>query len=95
MYNKDVKFEWDEEKSLANQSKHGVGFDTARAMWNDSNRVEVQISYPFEDRSILMGKIANKLWTAIFTHRGNAIRIISVRRARKKETRLYEKQEDS
>jgi len=95
MYNLNVKFEWDEEKSRANQSKHGVDFDTAKEMWNDSNRVEVQISYPFEDRSILIGKIGNELLTAIFTHRGNATRIISVRRARKKEIRLYEKQEDS
>jgi hypothetical protein len=26
-------------------------------MWNDSSRVEIQIPYPFEDRSILLGKI--------------------------------------
>jgi uncharacterized DUF497 family protein len=90
-----MEFEWDEEKRRANRSKHGVDFDTAKEMWNDSDRVEVQISYPFEDRSILIGKMGNKLWTAIFTHRCNAIRIISVRRARKKEIRLYEKQEDS
>ena len=77
MYNLNVKFEWDEEKGRANQSKHGVDFDAAREMWNDSNRV------------------GNKLWTALFTHRGNAIRIISVRRARNKEMRLYEKQKDS
>ena len=57
--------------------------------------MEVQLSYPSEDRSILIGTIEHKLWTAIYTHRGNAIRIISVRRARKKEARLYEKQEDS
>jgi uncharacterized DUF497 family protein len=36
-----------------------------------------------------IGKIGDKLWTAIFTRREDAIRIISVRRARKKETKLY------
>jgi uncharacterized DUF497 family protein len=37
-----------------------------------------------------IGKIESRLWTAIFTHRGSNIRIISVRRARQNETRRYE-----
>jgi len=86
-------FEWDEAKSVTNKSKHGIDFDTAREMWNDSNRVEIQTPYPLEDRNILISKIGEKLYTAIFTYRGNAIRIISVRHARKKETTLYEKKE--
>ncbi len=88
-------FEWDETKSRTNETKHGIDFDTAREMWNDSNRVEIQTPYPLEDRNILISKIGNKLFTAIFTHRGKAIRIISVRHARKKETKLYEKQKNS
>jgi uncharacterized DUF497 family protein len=36
-----------------------------------------------------------KLWAAIFTQRGEAIRIISVRRARRKEAELYEKEKRS
>jgi uncharacterized DUF497 family protein len=90
-----MEFEWDENKSLINKSKHGIDFDTAREMWNDTNRVEIQTSYPLEDRNILISKIGNKLFTAIFTYRGNAIRIISVRHAGKKETKLYEKQKNS
>jgi uncharacterized DUF497 family protein len=89
MYNLPMTFEWDNEKSLSNQAKHGIDFDTARALWNDGNRVEVQSSYPLESRSILIGKLDKKLWTAIFTRRGNALRIISVRRARKREANLY------
>jgi hypothetical protein len=38
----------------------------------------------------LIGKIEKKLWSAIFTLRSDAIRIISVRRARKKEAKFYE-----
>ncbi len=91
MYNIDMKFEWDDNKNRTNKSKHGLDFSAAKEMWNDSNRVEIQIPYPFEDRSILLGKIGDKLWAAIFTHRGNAIRIISVRRARRQEEELYEK----
>ena len=86
-----MKFEWDDEKSRINKTKHGIDFDTARGLWNDSNRVEIHASYPLENRTILIGKIDKKLWTAIFTWRGNAIRLISVRRARKQEAKLYGK----
>lgn len=62
-------------------------------MWNDDNGLEIQAPYPLEERNILIAKIDDKLWTAIFTYRNDDIRIISVRRSRKKETRLYEEKE--
>ncbi len=83
-------FEWDDEKSRSNQIKHGIDFDTARVLWDDGSRVEIQSPYPLESRSILIGKIDRKLWTAIFTRREGAVRIISVRRARKREAELYD-----
>jgi uncharacterized protein len=85
-----MKFEWDDNKSLANKAKHGIDFNVAREMWKDGTRVEIQAPYPLEERSVLIGKIGKKLCTAIFTYRGDAIRIISVRRSRKKEIKLYE-----
>ena len=90
-----MDFEWDDEKSRTNKTKHGIDFDTAKDLWNDSNRVEIHSSYPLENRSILIGKIGKKLWTAIFTQRGNVTRIISVRRARKQEVGLYGQKENS
>ena len=48
--------------------------------------------HPVEDRSILIASYDNKLWAAIYTPRGDVIRIISVRRARKREVGLYEKE---
>lgn len=89
-----MKFEWDNEKSTRNQAKHGIDFDTARALWDDGNRVEIQSPYPLESRSVLIGKLDNKLWTAIFTRRGSGLRIISVRRARKQEEDLYGQKEN-
>jgi uncharacterized DUF497 family protein len=86
-----MSFEWDSEKSVANKEKHGIDFSSAKLLWLDDNRIEIQASYPLEDRWILIGKQDNKLWTAVFTFRGNAIRIISVRRSKKKEADLYEK----
>lgn len=88
-----MDFEWDEKKSWSNKTKHGIDFETATDLWRDSNRVEIGTPYPLENRSILIGKIGKKLWTTIFTRRDNAIRIISVRRARKKEAKLYGQKE--
>ena len=90
-----MEFEWDDEKSRTNKIKHGIDFDVAKELWNDSNRIEIQTPYPLEKRNILIGKIGKKLWTGIFTYRGNAMRIISVRRAREQEVRLYGKKENS
>jgi uncharacterized DUF497 family protein len=84
-----MEFEWDEKKSRANKSKHGIDFNIATELWNDQDRIEIQTNFPAENRNALIAKIGNKLWTAIFTRRMDAIRIISVRCARKKETKLY------
>ena len=52
-----MPFEWDPEKSIANKEKHGIDFDTAKILWSDDNRVEIHVSYPTEDRWIIIGKI--------------------------------------
>jgi uncharacterized protein len=85
-----MPFEWDLRKSTANKEKHGIDFETAKVLWSDGNRVEILAPFPVEDRWILIGKKDDKLWTAIFTIRGKAIRIISVRRSTRKEAYLYE-----
>jgi uncharacterized DUF497 family protein len=90
-----MKFEWDETKSHSNKAKHGLDFNEAKRLWNDPNAVEIEAPYPLENRSILIGKIEQKLWTAIYTIRKRAIRVISVRRARKREVQLYEQKENS
>ena len=87
-----MKFEWDAKKSSANKIKHGIDFETAKNIWLDENRVEIHAPHPVEDRRIIIGKHHNKVSTAIYTMRGNAIRIISVRHARKKEAELYDKE---
>ena len=90
-----MQFEWDTRKNQANKSKHGIDFETATRLWDDPSRIEIQTSFTEEDRIILIGKIDKKLWSAIFTSRDAACRIISVRRARKKETTLYGKSKNS
>ena len=87
-----MKFEWDENKSISNEGKHGIDFKSATELWNDIDRVEIQTSFTDEIRHILIGKIKSKVWVVVFTTRNDAIRIISVRRARKKEQTLYEQE---
>ncbi|MFC1495696.1 BrnT family toxin [Thermodesulfobacteriota bacterium] len=90
-----MKFEWDNKKSLKNKEKHGIDFDSAKEMWKDDNRVEIQAPYPLEQRCILISKVSKKLWTAVFTYRGDMIRIISVRRSREREKKLYGEKKQS
>ena len=87
-----MRFEWDADKNRSNLLKHGIDFEEAKSLWSDENRIEIRAPHPVENRGILISKYKGKLWTAIFTIRSDATRIISVRRARKKEAKLYEKE---
>ena len=74
-----MKFEWDASKSDVNKLKHGIYFKTAKNIWFDEDRIEIQAPYPVEERWIVIVKYKNKIWTGIYTIRNDAIRIISVR----------------
>ena len=87
-----MKFDWDARKSAANRSKHGIDFEAAKALWLDESRIEIEAPHPVEERRILIARLQEKLWTAVYTVRGEStVRLISVRRSRDKEVALYEK----
>lgn len=83
-------FEYDPQKSEANRSKHGIDFQESQALWNDTDRIEFTARFRDEERYGLIASLRGKLWTAIFTIRENRIRMISVRRSRENEQRLYD-----
>ena len=85
-----MRFEWDPLKSATNNTKHGMDFETARDLWRDDNRVEIHVPYSDEERFVIVGKLNNKHWTAVYMMRGSKIRIISVRRSREREVQLYD-----
>jgi|WetSurSiteA1Bulk_404760.scaffolds.fasta_scaffold191921_2 uncharacterized protein len=87
----DMTFEWDAQKSRANREKHGIDFEAAKTLWLDERRIEIEVTFPVERRWALIAMAHGKIWTAIYTVRNEAIRLISVRHARTKEARLYEK----
>jgi uncharacterized DUF497 family protein len=85
-----VEFEWDSGKDASNQEKHGIGFQSACALWNDPGLILLASRHPDEPRFLAIGTLNSTIWTAIFTERGDRVRIISVRRARDNERSLYE-----
>ena len=85
-----MKFEYDPKKSIANKQKHGIDFDEAQALWEDPELLEIPAKEMNEQRYLVIGVIGNNYWSAITTYRGQCIRLISVRRARKEEVALYE-----
>ena len=84
-----MKFEYDPAKSAANKAKHGLDFEEAKALWKDENLLEVPVLRTGEPRFLVSGCIGGKSCTGVITYRGNAVRIISVRRARKDEVEHY------
>jgi uncharacterized DUF497 family protein len=86
-----MTFEYDEQKSSINKSKHGIDFKEAQKLWEDPYAFEIPSPHSeSEDRFLVLGKINSKNYTAIITYRDINIRIISVRRSREKESKLYE-----
>ena len=85
-----MEFEFDPRKSNANKTKHGIDFYEAQALWDDPDLIEIPVRTSDEPRFLVVGKILEKHWSGVITYRGDKIRIISVRRARKEEVDIYE-----
>ena len=85
-----MPFEYDRHKSAANAAKHGMDFEQAQALWQDPDLLVIPARTEDEPRSLVIGRIHGRHWAAVVTKRGAKVRIISVRRARRKEVELYE-----
>ena len=85
-----MEFEFDPAKSAVNKDKHGIDFVEAQGLWQDDGLVDAPIQLEGEPRFLVIGRLEGKHWTAVCTRRGEAVRIISVRRARKTEVMFYE-----
>ena len=65
-----MEFEFDEQKSAANQVKHGIDFVLAQALWLDDSLVEVPARTQDEPRLLVVGMIGGRHWSAIVTYPG-------------------------
>lgn len=85
-----MRFEYDTDKSAANKAKHRLDFEEAQALWDDPRLLEAPARTEDEPRFVAIGKIEGRHWTAVWTPREGAVRLISVRRARPEEVERYE-----
>lgn len=85
-----MEFEFDPAKSRANESKHGINFTEAQLLWRDAMLLEVPARTSDEPRSVIIGRIGDKHWSAVITYREGRVRLISIRRSREEEIDLYE-----
>jgi len=83
-------FEYDSAKSQANKAKHGIDFSQAQALREDADLIEIPARTGDEPRYLVIGRIAGRHWSAVITYRKEKIRIISVRRSRAEEMKIYE-----
>ncbi len=88
-----MDFEWDDAKSDACFTERGFDFAYAAQIFLDPARVirpDTRLS-DGEERYQLIGAIQQRIFVVVYTPRGNAIRIISARKANKREVIRYEK----
>ncbi|HJS91170.1 MAG TPA: BrnT family toxin [Steroidobacteraceae bacterium] len=83
-------FEYDRDKSAANKDKHGLDVEEAQELWRDPDLLEIPARTSDEPRWMVVGKLGGKHWSAVITRRGDNIRLISARRARDEEVKVYE-----
>ena len=84
------EYEWDEAKRERNLKKHGVDFrDVLHFHW-DSALVDEDCSESYgEPRYRALGFIRDRLMMLVFTTRDECVRVISLRKADRKEVKSY------
>jgi uncharacterized protein len=86
-----VEFEWDPEKAASNFRKHRVRFAEARTIFKDSRLLTIFDETSDEERYIAIGHgSGGKILLAVYTVRGENLRLISARKATPRERREYE-----
>jgi uncharacterized protein len=88
-----TRFEWDEAKDLANQSKHGLSFSEAQFAFADPQRVIAKdlAHSQKEQRFYCFGRLGEGIATVRFTYRNEVIRIIGAGYWRKGK-QIYERE---
>ncbi len=87
-----MDFEWDREKARENLKKHGVDFADAALVLEDEFALTLEDwASESEERFITLGRRpVGDLLVVVYTWRGESVRIISARRATRRESRKYE-----
>ena len=92
-----VRFEWHGPKAAANVAKHKVTFEEATTVFGDPlGRIADDPRHSQEEeRFVLLGQSSRRrLIVVLFTERGEALHLISARKATRREQREYEEAQD-
>jgi uncharacterized DUF497 family protein len=83
-------YEWNETKRKSNLSKHGVDFAAIDSfVWEAAKVIEDRRRSYGEARFLAFGPIGRRLHCVVFSVRGENIRIISLRKANRREVAIY------
>lgn len=86
-----MDFEWDPRKSASNLRKHGVDFSDAATVFDDDLARTIPDEESGEERFVTMGADAlGRTLVVVYMWRNQQIRIISARKANRRERRDYE-----
>lgn len=86
-----MRYQWDRNKALGNLSKHRIDFADAVSVFSDDLAITIFDDRFEEERFIIIGvDLFNRILVVIYTLRNDEIRLISARKATKKERLQYE-----
>ncbi len=85
-----MECEWDEPKNETNFQKHGINFELAQEIFQGPfiSKIDDQKEYG-ETRFLALGTLGEFILLVVYTMRRGNVRIISARRANKKERSVY------
>lgn len=94
-----MRFTWDEQKNAGNLAKHGVSFERATLVFDEPRAISLLDDYCLEARWLTMG-LVNGVVVLVVVHTvqephneaEEEIRIISARKATRREREAYERQ---
>ena len=90
IYNRDMSYEWDEQKRQINVKKHGVDFIDVPEIFDGDIVTLPDERFDYgETRFIVIGILKSQVVVVVYTERGDNIRIISARKATKNEQIYY------
>lgn len=92
-----MRYEWDEAKREANLIKHGLDFVIAADVYEADHKLTIPSPRSTEMRFVDVAELDGELITLslAYTLRGDAVRVISLRSANRKERRMYDEGKNS
>ena len=91
---KSISFSWDDRKNITNQNKHRVSFEEAQSVFFDEHAIEYDdLDHTEDEDRFLMLGLSYKVRVLVVSYTlkkyDGTIRIISARKATKKEQKVY------